>query len=74
MDAIRLTPADVEGRPVRVTVESRAPAESRGDDRFDGTVIFAGYQEVETGGKVLVKAEVENRRRSNGHWILRRTA
>lgn len=64
MDATRLTPADVEGRPVTVSVPT-----PRGMETFTGTVVSAGYK-IESGGRSVVKAEVKNRKNS-GHWILR---
>jgi len=68
MDATRLAPADVEGRPVTVIVEVPRGRQIT-KETFDGTVIFAGYK-IETGGRSVVKAEVKNRK-NNGHWILR---
>jgi multidrug resistance efflux pump len=68
MDATRLAPADVEGRPVTVTVE--VPRGGRiVQETFNGTVTSAGYT-IEPGGKSVVKAEVKNRKNA-GHWILR---
>jgi multidrug resistance efflux pump len=68
MDATRLAPADVEGRPVTVTVDV-----PRGGkivkETFTGTVTSAGYT-IEAGGKSVIKAEVKNRK-NGGHWILR---
>jgi multidrug resistance efflux pump len=64
MDASRLTPADVEGRPVTVTVPV-----PRGEVVFDGTVVFASFK-IDSRRRSLVKAEVKNRK-NNDHWILR---
>jgi len=64
MDARRLTPADVEGRPVTVTVPV-----PRGQVVFNGTVVFASFK-IDSRGLSLLKAEVKNRK-NNDHWILR---
>ncbi len=68
MDATRLAPADVEGRPVTVIVEVPRGRQIV-KETFDGTVIFAGYT-IDSLRKSVVKAEVKNRK-NNGHWILR---
>ncbi len=64
MDAVRLTPADVVGRPVRVTVTIKGRTEV-----FEGTITFAGFK-VDPTGRSIVKAEVRNRKQ-DGQWILR---
>ena len=66
MDAQQLTPADVEGRPVRVTVLVKKRPEVL--EVFEGTVVFAELKIVS--GRSVVKAEVRNRKQ-NGQWILR---
>ncbi len=63
VDARFLTPADVEDRPVIVTI--RGP---RGQETFEGQIRFVSY-EILQGPKFQVKAVVENRKK-NGHWIL----
>jgi multidrug resistance efflux pump len=68
MDATRLAPADVEGRPVTVIVEVPRGRQIV-KETFDGTVIFAGYK-IDSLRKSVVKAEVKNRK-NDGHWILR---
>ncbi|MGQ9575612.1 MAG: HlyD family secretion protein [Thermoguttaceae bacterium] len=65
MDATRLSPADVENRPVSVSV--RVPGGQI--EQFTGRVVFASYH-INTKGQSVVRAEVENRNHA-GQWILR---
>jgi multidrug resistance efflux pump len=63
MDASRLNAADVEGRPVRVTVSVKGRPEV-----FEGKVVFAALK-VDPSGRSVVKAKVKNRK-LNGQWLL----
>ncbi|NLX96653.1 MAG: HlyD family efflux transporter periplasmic adaptor subunit [Rhodopirellula sp.] len=65
LDATQISPGEVAGKPVTVTVSL---AHGR-TEPFPGKVVFVSPS-VEAGPRFLVKAEVINRK-ENDHWLLR---
>lgn len=66
IDATRYSPADVDGRDVRITVDLPGGRQVS----LKGHVAFASPI-IEAGPRFLVRAEIDNRPDNRGHWQLR---
>ncbi|MBI1902872.1 MAG: HlyD family efflux transporter periplasmic adaptor subunit [Planctomycetia bacterium] len=66
VDAAKLGPADVDGKPVLVEVRLERDRTAS----FEGRIVFVDPFVQQPGGTYKVWAEVENRR-ENGHFVLR---
>jgi multidrug resistance efflux pump len=62
LDANRITPGDVDGKDVTVSLKGQS-------QEFHGKVVWASPI-VEPGGRFRVRAEVANQK-NGGHWLLR---